>query len=136
VIRAGIIEDIPRIVEMGRKFHKAGGVKAPYSEAATSKTVQHLIESPDGVLLVSGQGMIGGATMLAYCADNWKIAVELFWWCEDRQGLNLLRGFEQWAVSAGANEIRMTTIHSLDGADRILSRRGYAPSEISHGKVI
>lgn len=136
MIRPGLVEDIPRIVEMGRKFHEAGGIKAPYSEDATAKTVQHLIESPEGILLVSEQGMIGGATMQAYCADKWKIAVELFWWCEDRQGLKLLRGFEKWAATIGANEVRMTTIHNLEGAARILSRKGYQPTEISHGKVI
>jgi len=136
MIRHAETSDLPRILEMGLKFHDAGGVKAPYSKDATARTVQGLIDSPDGVVLVSETGMIGGAVMAAYCSDSWKIAVELFWWAEDRQGLKLLRGFEQWAASAGANEIRMTTIHSLDGADRILSRRGYAPSEISHGKVI
>lgn len=124
------------MVSMGRKFHNAAGVVAPYSEDATAQTLQALIDSPDGVLLVSDGGMIGGATMSAYCSDDWKIAVEMFWWCEDKQGLKLLRGFEEWAREQGANEVRMTTIHSLEGAARILGRKGYAPREVSHGKVI
>jgi len=36
----------------------------------------------------------------------------------------------------GADEVRMSTVQGLDVAERILSRRGYTPSEISHGKVI
>lgn len=136
VTRPATSEDIPRVLEMGRKFHTAAGVYAPYSEAATARTLQSLIDSPEGVLLVSNGGMIGGAAIQAYCADNWKIAVEMFWWCEDRQGLKLLRDFENWAAEIGANEVRMTTIHTLEGASRILGRKGYAPCEISHGKVI
>ena len=136
MVRLAAVDDIPRVLTMGRKFHAAAGVMAPYSETATERTLRGLIDSPEGVLIVSDGGMIGGATTSAYCADNWKIAIELFWWCEDRQGLKLLRDFERWAASVNAEEIRMTTIHSLKGADRILARRGYAPNEISHGKVI
>lgn len=128
--------DIPRIVEMGRKFHIVAGIKAPFCEEATENTVRGLIESATGTVLVSDAGMIGGALVPAYCAANWTMAVELFWWAEDRRGLHLLKAFEDWAKDMGADEVRMTTIHGLDGAARILDRRGYSACEISHGKAI
>ena len=128
--------DIPRILAMGRKFHTAAGVKAPYCENTTANTVRSLIQSPDGVVFVSDAGMIGGALTSAYCASNWKIAIEMFWWSEDRRGLRMLQAFEDWAKRMGADEVRMSTVQGLDVAERILSRRGYTPSEISHGKVI
>ena len=128
--------DIPRIVEMGRKFHIAAGIKAPFCEHATTNTVRGLIESDTGTVIVSDAGMIGGALAPAYCSANWTMAVELFWWAEDRRGLHLLKAFEQWAEDMGADEVRMTTIHGLDGAARILDRRGYSACEISHGKAL
>lgn len=136
MIREATEADLAAVIDMGRKFHAAAKVQAPYSEAATKRTLRHLMASPEGVLLVSDSGMIGGGIAPAYCADNWKIAVEMFWWAEDRQGLRLLKAFEDWAVGQGVNEIRMTTIEGLDGAGRILERKGYRPTEISHGKVI
>jgi hypothetical protein len=61
---------------------------------------------------------------------------ELAWWAEDRAGLRLLSAFERWAADMGASEVRMTTICGLTAAETILARKGYAPREISHAKVI
>ena len=135
-VRRATHDDIPRLVVMGRKFHEKAEIPAPYSEAATSNLLAGLIDSPDGAVFVTDAGMIGGMLAPAYCSTDWRMAVELFWWAEDRSGLRLLAMFEKWAQNSGANEIRMTTIAGLETATRILDRRGYRPIEISHIKVI
>lgn len=134
-MRTATPDDLPRILKMGRKFHEASNQFAPFSEAATARMLEGLIASPDGMVLISDGGMIGGVLSPAYCADAWVMAVELFWWSEDRRGLVLLKGFEDWAREMGANEVRMTTLTNLERADKILRRRNYAPLEISYGKV-
>ena len=135
-MREATADDIPLLVDMGRKFHAASNQFCDYSEAATGGMLARMIEAEEAVVLISEKGLIGGVLSPAYCADNWKMAVELFWWAEDRQGLRLLKGFEDWAALNGANEIRMTTLTNLTRADELLRRKGYAPLEISYGKAI
>lgn len=67
---------------------------------------------------------------------DWKMAVELAWWSEDRKGMHLLRQFEKWAKESGASEVRMTTLASLPRASKIMERVGYRSAEISWTKVI
>lgn len=136
MIREAIEADIPQLVDMARKFHDASNQFAPFSEAASTGLAQNLMASPDGVIFITDAGMIGGMLGPAYCAEGWNFAVELFWWAEDRNGLRLLKAFEDWAKSKNANEVRMTTLTNLGAADKILRKRGYQPLEISYGKVI
>lgn len=121
---------------MGRKFHEASGQPCPFDPDGLAEFVSGMIDSPQAAIFLTEAGMIGGVLAPAYCSPGWSMAVELFWWSEDRQGLRLLRAFEEWAHESGAQEVRMTTLHSLPSAARILSRRGYGATEISYSKVI
>lgn len=136
MIREATAADIPAIVAMGRAFNAASGTPAAYDEAQAAQVAANLINSPQGVILVSDGGMIGGSLAPAYFNTAWTMAVELFWWARDRRGLHLLRAFEQWAADNGADEVRMTTLGAIKGPERILERRGYAPCEISYQKVL
>ena len=120
---------------MGRKFHGMSGQAAPFDPEAFGAFLGQMIDSPSAIVFVGQAGMIGGALSPAYCAPQWLIAVEFFWWAE-RCGLGLLRAFEKWAQVRGAHEIRMTSLAENPRAAAILSRRGYAASEISHAKVM
>lgn len=134
-MRAATAEDIPRLVEMGRKFHAASGMPFDYDGNAIAALLDQLIASDAGTVICSDAGVIGGMLSPAYCDPKWMMAVELFWWAE-RDGLALLRAFEEWAARVGAQEVRMTSLASLPRADAILRRKGYAPTEISYQKVI
>lgn len=136
MIREATEADIPAIVEMGRAFNAASRSPVEYDEEQAAEAARGLIALPDGVVLVSEKGMIGGAIAPAYFNAAWRMAVELFWWSEDRQGIRLLRAFEDWAREHGANEVRMTTLASIAGPERILKRRGYSPAEISYTRAI
>lgn len=127
--------DIPTLVEMGRRFHEGARQPFGYDEDAAALFAQGLVNSPAGCALISETGMILGVLSPAYCRPNWQMAVEMAWWAE-RGGLALLRGFEEWAVKQGASEVRMTSLAALPRADRLLTRLGYSPAEISYRKVI
>ena len=135
MIRRADISDIPELVEMGRKFHKECGQPCGFDPDAVVGLLERMIASPDAVVLRSENGGIGGMLSPAFCDPSWIMAVELFWWAKDRQGIRLLRAFEQWAESKGVNETRTCVFANLPGANRILERMEYIPSEISYQKV-
>lgn len=128
-------DDLPRIVKYGQAFHDASGQPFPYDPVASGAFALGLVKSPDGVVIMGDHGMIGGAIVSAYCAPEWRMAVELFWWAE-KGGLGLLRAFEEWAAENGASEVRMTSLASLPRADALLRRKGYGAAEISYRKVL
>lgn len=135
LIRPGVEADIPRVLDMGAKFHAAGKIKAGYDREAVAALLADLIHSDKGCLLVSDFGMIGGALAPAYCDPAHIVAIELFWWAE-KGGLQLMQRFEDWARATGAREIRMTSLATLPRADALLRRKGFEPAEISYQKVI
>jgi len=106
-----------------------------YDPEAIGQLLNGLIASDSACVLIEADGCVGGLLSPAYCDPKWVMAVELFWWAGG-SGLRLLRGFEEWAIAAGAQEVRMTSLAALDRADRLLKRKGYAPCEISYTKVI
>ena len=132
--RPAVKADIPHLVAMGRRFHAASNQHCGYDEGAIAALLSGLIDN--GFVQVTEGGVIGGVLNPSYCDPSWVMAVELFWWAEDRRGLRLLSDFENWAKESGAQEVRMTTLANLKSAETILGRRGYAPSEVSHTKVI
>lgn len=134
--REATATDLPHIVAMGRKFHAASGMPMAFDAEAFGGFVNNMLASDTCCFFVTDGGMICGALSPAYCNPAWVMAVELMWWAEDGQGLGLLSAFEDWARDRGASEVRMTSLHALKPAERILSRRGYAPIELSHTKVI
>lgn len=135
MIRFATLDDLPDVVEYGRRFHAMSQQPFPYSEEAATGFSAGLIENDAGCVLLSDHGFIGGMLAPAYCAPAWVMAVELFWWAE-KDGMRLLRAFESWAVDRGAQEVRMTSLAALPKADAILRRKGFEPAEISYRKVI
>lgn len=132
-MRKATAADIPRLIEMGRKFHAQSQLPFGFDPVAVENLLTAL--AINGAVIVSDHGAIGGVLNPAYCDPRWIMAVELFWWAE-KDGLSLLRAFEEWAAEMGANEVRMTSLASLPRADAILRRKGYAATEISYSKVI
>lgn len=135
-MRESTESDIPDLVAMGRKFHAASNELAPFDGDAVANFLAGLIAHDDGIVFRTGKGMIGGILAPAYCDPSWVMAVEMFWWSEDRRGLDLLRGFEKWAKEKGANEVRTATMTNLERASMILEKSGFAPLETSYGKAI
>lgn len=136
MIREATYADLNRLIVMGEKFHQKSDMVAPFRDEDTANFLIGLIDSPQGVVLVSDEGMIGGQLVPAYCAHDWTMAVELFWWAEDGNGRQLLNAFEEWAQASGADEVRMTTLPHLVAAEKIMNRRGYDAKEISYSRLV
>ncbi|MGB1214785.1 MAG: hypothetical protein ACPG4X_15575 [Pikeienuella sp.] len=135
MIRKATTQDIPGVVDFGARFHAQSQQPFPYDTEAVAEFVGNIIKSPVGAIFLSETGMIGGVLTPAYCAPDWLMAVELFWWAE-KGGVKLLKAFEVWAEDMGANEVRMTSLASLERADGLLKRLDYAPTEISYRKLV
>lgn len=133
-MRPATADDMPALIEMGRKFHAAAALPWDYNAAASAASIQGMIDR--GCVLMTEAGAIGGIIAPAWSNPEWLYACELFWWAEDGRGRDLLRGFEDWARRAGASEVRMTSLEHLRAADVILRRSGYAVRELSYGKVM
>ncbi len=135
MIRHAADTDIPRLLDMGAEFHKAAKMPFKFNAETMGVMFRNMIENDAACVLISDSGLIGGIAAPAYCDPEYIQAIELFWWAESG-GIKLLRAFEEWATNIGVNEIRMTSLASLPRADRLLKKFGYAPAEISYGKVI
>ena len=136
MVRRATLEDIPDLVDMGRKFHAQSKMLCGFDPVASAGILEGMINSDAATVIRSDSGGIGGILNPAYCDPSWVMAVELFWWADDRQGLKLINEFEKWAKSMNANEVRMTSLQAIPRSAEILDRRGYIRSEISHQKVI
>jgi GNAT superfamily N-acetyltransferase len=128
--------DLPRCVEMARKFHAFAGLDsiAPFCARSTEATGRAIAEH--GVFLVAEDdaevfGMIG--LMLAPVAHNhaYAQAVEAMWWVEPDErargaGASLMDAAESAAKARGATSIMMIHLHNSPAAARAMyEARGY-----------
>ena len=134
-VRPATLDDMPQILVYGAKFYEQSGQPFAFDSKASERFATILIQSSDAQIFISPTGMIGGVLTPAYCSPDWVMAVEMFWWAE-KGGLKLLKAFEGWAQDMGANEVRMTSLATLERADGLLRRLSYIPAEISYRKVV
>ena len=135
MIRAATHDDIPHLIGLGDAFRKAAGHSEPHVREDFAQTLAGLIDT--GIILVSEKGMIGGLVFPCYFNFSKAWAQELFWWSEGRDGLALLRAFEERAIEAGVTKIVMSRWEKLrpKAVDRVLRAQGYSPIETSYEKV-
>lgn len=127
LIRWAVEADIPRITDMVERLVAAVDGPQRVCRIRTGQTLAGLIASPDGFVAVSDHGFIA-ATITQTIISPDPCAVELGWWAE-RDGLSLLRAFEEWADSKGATLKKMSCAGGA--AKAILARQGYRAAEIA-----
>lgn len=137
MIRAAVIADVPRLVEMGVLFlaSTAYGAVLPTNRAAIAERMAWLIEHPDRDVLVTVDhadtptGMLGVLAFAHPLSGQW-VAGHLFWW----QGPRLLRAGEQWARAHGAESFLMNAPMMSATVDvaRHYVQRGYRAVETSY----
>lgn len=136
MIRKAGVDDIPALLEIGRKFCGAANLK--YDRDALSASLFGLIDSPDCVVLMfpDGSGAIGGIAYRNFFSGE-KVAQELFWWA-DAGGMKLLGEFERWAADVGVCKVIMLCLEALSPqrVARLYGRAGYTPLEHSFMKVL
>lgn len=138
MIREAGFDDIPAVMEMGRKFADDAGVTARigWDDDSVRDMLETLIENDDGVLLVSERGMIGGFVSAHPFNRNVRVFSELFWRAEDGNGLALLAEAERLAAERGATRSLMVAMDGMDRTRRLYARLGYAPCEAQFMKEI
>ena len=136
MIRRATAEDIPRIVAMGRRHHGMMPMTVDYDDASMAATVAQVMASASAVCLVSDHGSIAGVITPQFFAAQAAVATELWWHSFDGSGLALLDALEAWARERGASELSVATLeaHRPAGAARVLSRRGFVPSQRVYAK--
>lgn len=138
MIRSATVQDIPALLEMGRKFADEAGVTARvgWDDDSVVDMLEGLIDSPDGIVLVSERGMIGGMVYAHPFNSNVRVFVEVFWRAEDGQGLALLAAAETQAEALGATKSVMVAMDGMERTTRLYGRLGYAPCETQFMKEL
>ena len=110
------------------KFNDEYGLP-PIDVHRTKRTLKEIVYT--GVAIRSADAAILGIITPDPFRDRVYL-VEVGWYAEDRQGLQLLKQFQQYGRDIMCDEVRMSTLHnSPPQAARILQKIGYTPTE--HG---
>ena len=135
MIRPATLQDIPAVMALGREFADEAGVTARigWDDERVEGLLTALIESPDGVLLVSENGMIGGI-VCEHPFSGARLFMEMFWRAKDGNGLALLQAAEAEAKARGASRMAMIAMDEMDRTKRLYGRLGYAPVEVQYMK--
>ena len=122
-MRQATAGDIPRLVEMARRFHmaKQAGLEFVADDAAAS--FEWAVNS--GVVYIASDGFIAGII----ASDPWdqsrRVCHELFWWSEGRDGMKLKKKLEEWACDSGCAEVQFSHPASEKTVGKIMKRSGY-----------
>jgi len=114
MIRNAIESDIPKLVEMGKKFNADTTYKhVVYSPERVAETCKLMMAS--GFIVVAEKEgevvgvMMGDVYTPWYTTDSMGIDLCLYIYPEHRNGITAMRmikKFEQWCVGMGATQIR------------------------------
>lgn len=141
MIRVASTNDIPRLIEMGRRFFLEASVLEPvmFDDDSFSRTLNKLITDEGGSVFVAEEdtiiGFIGGMVYPMFFNAAHLTGQEMFWWVEPdhRKGAGgKLRGaLEEWARVKGAKSFTMVALESNrpEAVAAIYKRVGYMPTE-------
>lgn len=143
MIRAADYYDVPAVLGMVKDLHASTRVAMTVDDAATAQTLNHLVSSDDGMLLVVDvDGHLSGfiAATVGFAPVSFDLlGMELGWWASPGAkgaGLRLLILYERWAKSKGCTFVRMSTPPHNERAAQILRKRGFFVSELAWAKAI
>ena len=131
-VRPATLDDLPRLMGYAAEFLSYHPLTSqfPRDLGAVEAKLRWMIESDEAALLVHDRGVIGGVLAPMWCSPGVTVASELFWWSESN-GLSLMKAFEAWAASKGAQVVNMVMIMGVRDVSPIYDRAGYAPVELS-----
>lgn len=138
MIRDAAQGDIARIVIMGERMAQRAKLPVAYDRDSVAATLSHLIESPDGILLVSDNGMIGGMCYPHPFNHAVKVGQEFFWFSQDGMGLDLLDVCEARCREMSVHFWTMFCMETMRprAVGRMLEQRGYVATEHSYIKEL
>ncbi len=141
MIRAADLDDIPRLVDMGRRFIEETEYRSAigFNHHALAALMRKLIAMGDGAIFVltpaqTPVGMIG-VHVFAHPLSGETFAAEVFWGVDPEwrgPGKTLVTIAEDWARGKGA--VKMHMISPSDKVARAYRRLGYAKLEEHYQK--
>jgi GNAT superfamily N-acetyltransferase len=141
LIRLAQASDIPRVVEMGRRFRSMTGYAKVLAENPEKMTeLAGQLVTQGGLLVSERDGQIVG--MLGFIVFPHFISGEItcneaFWWVEPEhrgEGVKLLREAERLAKQAGAKYMAMIAPNSRVG--NLYERMGYQYVESAYQRSL
>jgi GNAT superfamily N-acetyltransferase len=141
MIRAATADDVPRLVEMGRRFRsETGYAKVLAENPAKMAELATQLAATGGLLVSERNGALVG--MLGYVIYPHFISGETtcneaFWWVEPEhrgEGVKLLREAEKRAKEAGAKNMAM--IAPNDRVANLYRRMGYEFVESAYQRTL
>lgn len=138
MIRDAWHSDIEHIIRLGARMAEKAKLATGYDPDSVRATLEHLIDNPDGILLVSVTGMIGGMCYPHPFNHKAKIGQEFFWYSEGNDGPELLAMAEERARECGASHWTMLAQETMrpEVVGRYYGRQGYRPLERSYIKEL
>jgi len=141
MIRQATASDVPRLVEMGRRFRSETGYARVLAENPQKMTELATQLASLGCLLVSERGgeLVGmlGYFVYPHFISGEQTAGEVFWWVEPEcrgEGVKLLREAEKRARESGAEKMQM--IAPTDRVANLYKRLGYEFVEASYQRSL
>lgn len=147
-IRPATREDIPRIVEMGRRFYAASGYEAiaPVSDASIAGLAILTMDGAGVMLVAEADEQVIGMVCLFIEPFTFNpsvtVATELAWWIEPecRGGMLAVRmmgALEEACRAKGAQWVRMATlVTSPPQAAALYERLGYQRGDSYYMRAI
>lgn len=127
------------MVAWGRDFHAMAphNPMGEYDEAAVSRMLRFMVESPQALVLTNGAGAIGETFAPVYFNPAKWMLDENFWWAA-KDGLSLLEAALEQAKVWGAAFLMMSTLENSKSAaiHRLLARKGFALLERRYVKEL
>ncbi len=133
-MRRATVEDIPRIVDMGRAFHSYSPWRhVPFDPHATGDFAASIIRN--GVIFLTEDGMCGGCITPFYFSPDYKLGVEMFWWAP-KHGRELRKAFEAWAQENGATAVQFSALsdNRSEAVNAVYTRAGFERAETAYIK--
>lgn len=138
MIRHATADDLPFVMDMGRRFAEEAGVTelVGWDDVSVSALLGHLIASDDGLLLVGDRTILGGLAFAHPFNNAAKVFQELFWRSEGLEGVKALKQAEAWMKGRGVVRSLMLDIATMPDLSGLYERLGYRLAERTFIKEI
>jgi GNAT superfamily N-acetyltransferase len=141
LIRLACESDVPRLVEMGRRFRNETGYNKHLAEnPAKMAELASQLAAAGGVLVSERAGQIVGMIgifLFPHFLSGELVAGEVFWWVEPEhrgEGIKLLREAEKQARERGAVKLQMIAPNPKVAA--LYERLGYEFVESAYQRTL
>lgn len=147
MIREATINDLRILLEMSVKFIEESKSEIPLNLLSLQEWIVHLVNDSNSTCIVyeidnKVVGCIAGSIAPHYTNTDYLVASEFAWWVEPeyrgKAGKPLIKAFELWSESNGADLIVMASLEEVnpDIMDKVYKKLGYSPKEHSYTRRV